>query len=259
MAQEECSCPSCQQRLYQHCLSLTPKVRAEHKRRVEEGSRFRRRCKKLAWTQVLLIMLLGCFLPRALQPPQTLAAEVGTMPGSMQPPPKSPQSEIPQLPWPPQILNEEAKAGKLSVLKNKMAPWAAVQEQQVLASSPPPEEEGQDASATESTGMITARTLEKDNTIAEPPVADAEGEDSTSTPSSPQTHQDAADDGDDEEEDDEEESTPDEAFLLEGASSILVCPISFKHMTSAVIVRKRSLTRRKRWRNGSRDSRSRAR
>ena len=43
------------------------------------------------------------------------------------------------------------------------------------------------------------------------------------------------DDDDDEEEDEEEEEEPDEDFLLEGASSTLICPISLKLMTSAVL------------------------
>lgn len=68
--------------------------------KVEKGAGFRRRCQKHSWAQVLLIVLLGCFIPGAIQIPQT------------------------QLPWPPQNLRETAKAGKLSVLKEKMAPWA---------------------------------------------------------------------------------------------------------------------------------------
>ena len=91
------------------------------------------------------------------------------------------------------------------------------QEQQLLATSAPPDEEIQG-------GTTTA----------------AEAESETSTPFSPLP------DRDDEEEDVEEgeespadgedkEMIPDEAFLLEGASSTLVCSISFKHMTSAVV------------------------
>jgi hypothetical protein len=34
---------------------------------------------------------------------------------------------------------------------------------------------------------------------------------------------------------DDQDEMPDEAFLLEDASSMLVCPISYKLMTSAVL------------------------
>jgi hypothetical protein len=68
-------------------------------------------------------------------------------------------------------------------------------------------------------------------------TAAVEREDETSTSFSP-----LPDQGDEEEEEednddggDKEKCGPDEAFLLEDASSMLVCPISFKLMTSAVI------------------------
>jgi len=88
---------------------------------------------------------------------------------------------------------------------------------------------------------IEARTLEKDNTEAErrmhvlPASVGAAVESNTSIPSLLLQSQHGDDDDDDGKEDDAENRIPDEAFLLEGASSMLVCPISFKLMTSAVI------------------------
>ena len=88
MAEEECSCSFCHQRLYQHCLSLTPRERAKLECSVEKEARFRRRCKTFSCVSVLLTALMWCFIHRALPLPQTLAADVGSTPGSMQPPPQ---------------------------------------------------------------------------------------------------------------------------------------------------------------------------
>ena len=98
----------------------------------------------------------------------------------------------------------------------------SVQEQQLLAMSAPapPEDEGQGA-----TGATAEATT----------VVEAEGE--TSTPFFPLPDQDNEKDEGEEnpDEDDDQDEMPDEAFLLEGASSTLVCSISFKLMTSAVV------------------------
>ena len=100
----------------------------------------------------------------------------------------------------------------------------SVQEQQLLAMSAPapPEDEGQGA-----TGATAEATT----------VVEAEGE--TSTPFFPLPDQDNEKDEGEEnpDEDDDQDEMPDEAFLLEGASSTLVCSISFKLMTSAVIAK----------------------
>ena len=99
-----------------------------------------------------------------------------------------------------------------------------VREQQVLSSSAPLEEGAQD--------------IAEPHMQALPAAADAAVEDSTSIPSLPLQKQDDDDDKAEEGDDDgdaKEEFGPDKAFVLEGASSILVCPISFKVMTSAVL------------------------
>ena len=119
------------------------------------------------------------------------------------------------------VEKEEARARALQV---------PVREQQVLACSPPPKDgvRGATSAAAEAT------------TIVKP-----EGE--TPTPFFPRPGQDNEEDGGNQEEDEVEETPydkdhqeelgPDETFLLEGASSSLLCSISFKLMTSAVVAK----------------------
>jgi len=120
-------------------------------------------------------------------------------------PPREQQKVLEPISMPAAVIEEEETEA--------MMLQAPVEEQQLLPTLTPLDEEVQGAT-----------------------TAAVEREDETSTSFSP-----LPDQGDEEEEEDnddggdKEKCGPDEAFLLEDASSMLVCPISFKLMTSAVI------------------------
>ena len=116
------------------------------------------------------------------------------------------QQDLAEAATVPGDIVEEEEAGAMTLQE-------PVQEQQLLAALAPPDEEEEDVTSA---------------------AEEAKGE--TSTPFSTLPDQ-GDNDGENEGEDEEEKMMPDEAFLLEGASSTLVCSISFKLMTSAVIAK----------------------
>ena len=89
-------------------------------------------------------------------------------------------------------------------------------------------------------GAAMPGDMEEEEMGAKTRQEDVEVKDSASLLSLSRPDADGNDDGENfagEEEEEEEEEEPDEDFLLEGASSTLICPISLKLLTAAVVAK----------------------